>query len=168
MARHRSHARVVGGQGPGQVALVARDEGTQIARAAVEVRGRIEGIRDAHLAGRAWHELHQSLRPLGGNGLSLEPGLHADDGHDERRVEAVALGGLRDQPLEIDGPGARRADLLEHLVGNDAPQHAGGHADLAPALEHQHYRVALGPLRRHLHRGPGREQGDVGPGRRRE
>src|SRR5688572_23088487 len=83
VALHRPRTGVIRSQGAFDVAAVLLEEGIQVPRAAVEVRGRVEGILDAELTGRAGHQLHEPLGTLARDGIGAEAGLHGDHGQDE-------------------------------------------------------------------------------------
>src|SRR5689334_23326594 len=61
---HGVGAGVVGGERQLQIAVELLQQRIEVTRPGIEILRRIERVRDAQLARRGWHELHQALRAL--------------------------------------------------------------------------------------------------------
>ena len=99
--------------------------------AAVDVRGRIEGIVHAERRGGFRHELHESLRPAARDGARVELGLSLDDGGNELFRHPVAGRRGRDEGVDVDSRHQRTLDRAR-------PRHTGEAGDRISGRDRQH------------------------------
>jgi len=125
-------ARVISGQGQGEIVVVAAEEFTKIARAAIHVLLRIEDVFYSEVRGGLRQELHQAARVLGGDRVGIEIRFDSDNTMDEVGVDTVAFGGSADDLLEGGGAAKGLRDRLEDLFGFDADDIFEEHLGHAP------------------------------------
>jgi hypothetical protein len=88
---HAVRSGVVGRKRFDKVEVVTLQQLAQITGAAVHIRFRIEGVRHPQLRRGSRHELHQSLRAFGRNGMNFEPTLRSNDAADQIWIEPVTI-----------------------------------------------------------------------------
>ena len=98
---------IVSCEGLDQIEVVALQQFAEIAAAAVYVGAWIKRVVYSQFAGRARHQLHESLRTFGGNSARVESALGANHAVDQVRVE-MERGACRGDDLVQIGCGLWR------------------------------------------------------------
>lgn len=107
---------VIGREGEFDTSFIFIEELFEVAGAAVDVLGGIEGVGYAELLCGGGHELHEALGSFGGDSARFESAFAFNNGADEIFAQALAGGRVFDEGLDlvegdgVAGGGRRRGD----------------------------------------------------------